>query len=92
MLDSEKKAIALFERMGREEVERRLDELSGAAEERYRVADHIPNGWTVIDFMTSDEREERHLLVMSLSLCTNPREEARKRIESRLKQRRGTTK
>ena len=70
-------------------MERRLDELSGAAEERYRVADHIPNGWAIIDFMTSDEREERHLLVMSLSLCTNQQEEARERIENRLKQRRG---
>jgi hypothetical protein len=85
LLESESKAVALFERMGRENIAQRLDELSSAADERYQSADHIPNGWTVIDFMRPDEREERYLLVLALTLCTAPQEEARRRIIERRK-------
>lgn len=85
LLASENKAVALFEKMGRHAVEARLEALSKTSSERYHSADHIPNGWTAIDFMTPQEREERYLLVLSLNLCTNPQEEARLRIIERRK-------
>lgn len=87
LLESEREAVALFKRMGREEVMLRLNELSNVASNRYMAADHIPNGWTTIDFMTSEEREERYLLLLAITLCTDPQEEARQRIIERRKNR-----
>ena len=85
LLASENKAVALFEKMGRHAIEARLGLLSALATERYQAADHIPNGWTALDFMADDERYERYLLLLGLTLCTNPQEEARQRILERRK-------
>lgn len=80
LLDSEKQAVALFEKMGRFYVEQRLNEISDSATKRYNDCHDIPNGWCVIDFMTPDELSERHTLLLALTLCTDPVKEARERI------------
>ena len=83
LLDSELKAVALFEKMGRSYVENRLNEISDSATERYNNCRDIPGGWSVIDFMTPDELSERHTLLLGLTLCTDPVREARERILNR---------
>ena len=83
LLESEKQAVALFEKMGRSYVENRLNEISDSAAERYNNCRDIPGGWCVIDFMTPDELSERHILLLALTLCTDPVNEARQRILQR---------
>lgn len=69
----------------------RLNELTAAAEERSRRADGLiaaTLGGATIDFMTPDERKERHELMLALPTMAEEREAARERIKERIRNRR----
>lgn len=84
---SEIEAIALFNQLGREVVEARFNELSATAQERldesYRRYGTLPVGFTALNFMTDDERAERHQLLLAMQLCIDIQAEARARILAR---------
>lgn len=76
---SEIQAIALFNQLGRKAVEARFDELSHSAQvrldESYCIHGTIPVGFTALNFMTNDERTERHQLLLVIQLCTDSKAE-----------------
>lgn len=84
---SEIQAIALFNQLGRKAVEARFDELSRIAQARqdesYRIHGTMPVGFTALNFMSADERKQRHLLLLAIQLCTEPQAEAHARIKAR---------
>ncbi|EPL8095810.1 TPA: hypothetical protein SMO99_002943 [Proteus mirabilis] len=84
---SEIQAISLFKQLGRKAVEARFNELSRLAQARldesYRIHGTIPVGFTALNFMTNDERTERHQLLLAIQLCTDPQAEAHARIMDR---------
>lgn len=93
MVADECRAIEMFHRLGRAEVNRRLAEVGDIADQRMRehFASH-PQSSLVgasIFFMTQEEQELRHLLQLSLMLCVDERQEARERIARRIAARRG---
>ena len=73
-----------------EEIRRRLDVLSEIAKSRRLGCDGIFSstvGGADIDFMTPEEREERHQLTLLLPTSAEDREAAKTRIQQRIKQR-----
>lgn len=64
----------------------RLDGITAAAEERMRQSSTCivaAMGGATIDFMTPEERSERHELLMSLPTFAEEREMARQRLLAR---------
>ncbi|MFH3370352.1 hypothetical protein ABK950_24605, partial [Citrobacter freundii] len=45
------------------------------------------SGFTALDFLTPEEREEHHILRLSLAICVDEQSEANKRVNARLKAR-----
>ncbi|MYM92598.1 hypothetical protein [Duganella vulcania] len=79
------------DRMSTADVKARLDELGDAAEQRMRMCtpDFVSLlGGAAIDFMTPEERAERHELVMQLPTFHEERQAARARIQARIAERR----
>ena len=77
-----------------EEIRQRLDVLSEAAKSRRLECDGIfaaTVGGADIDFMTPEEREERHQLTLLLPTSAEDREAAKTRIQQRIKQRKAQT-
>ncbi|EQC0103603.1 MULTISPECIES: hypothetical protein [Enterobacteriaceae] len=82
----EVRAIELFKSLGRECVQTRLDSLSAIAISRWEDAKPLPPDYsgTPIDFLTDEERGERHLMLIGQMLCIDERAEARVRIKQRI--------
>ncbi len=84
----ELRAIASFEAIGIFETLNRLNQLGNTAQRRWAECFHkngsVPYGYTAIDFLSPGEREEHHLLRLSLTLCVDERSEAQERIKARL--------
>ncbi|WP_144139378.1 hypothetical protein [Providencia rettgeri] len=87
MPQDELSAIVLFNDIGRDEVTARFDALSATAQARfdesYRIHGTMPVGFTALNFMTADERKQRHQLLLAIQLCTDPQAEAHARIKAR---------
>lgn len=76
-----------------EEIRRRLDVLSETAKSRRLGCDGLFSatvGGADIDFMTPEEREERHQLTLLLPTSAENREAAKARIQQRIKQRKAS--
>lgn len=87
----ERSAIALVERMGVDEAGRHLEAIHLRGAERYEYfakKTGVPYGWTSLDYLSDDEKYERHLLTLGLTLCTDPQAKARARILARREERR----
>ena len=70
----------------------RLNVLTKIAEERQRCCDGVfaaTIGGAAIDFMTPEERRERHELILLQPTAAEEREAARLRIQARVAERRG---
>ncbi len=82
----EVRAIELFKSLGRECVQTRLDTLSAIAISRWEDAKPLPPDYsgTPIDFLTDEERGERHLMLMGQMLYIDEKAEARERIKQRI--------
>lgn len=89
LLESEKEAVAYFNKHGKEEVIRQINELYDTASKRMiEWHENNPNwfraeGDSAIYFMTQEELALRHILLLGLTLCTDPAAEARARIMDR---------
>ena len=73
------------------EIHARLDELTAIARSRQLASDGMfaaTVGGAEIDWMTADEREERHQLMLELPTFAELREAARARIQARIGERR----
>ncbi|MDE9447690.1 hypothetical protein KKJ04_19470 [Xenorhabdus bovienii] len=77
----QRQAIASFEAIGIVETCARLEALSNTAQRRwaecFQKNGSIPVGFAAIDFLTEEERSERHILRLSLTLCVDERCETR---------------
>ena len=89
---AERDAIAYFKAIGREAVEQQYEALSKVANTRLRerVSDYgsVPVSFTAFDFLTEEERNLRHTLLLGIMLCIDEAAEARQRIAQRIAQRR----
>ncbi|MCK9791868.1 MULTISPECIES: hypothetical protein [unclassified Providencia] len=87
----ELKAIASFDALGIFATLNKLTALSNVAQARlaecFAQNDSIPSGFTALDFLTPEEREEHHILRLSLAICVDEQSEAKKRVNARLKAR-----
>lgn len=90
-IHEENKAIDLVARGGVEAVSNRLAHIHQLGEERYDYfaqTTGVPFGWTSFDYLSEDEKYERHLLTLGLALCTDPQAEARARVLARREEQR----
>lgn len=89
----EAEAIRLVTELGYEESRKRLDEIHDKAKQRMdELLDgchpgFLPSGYTALNYMSDDDRSLNHLLTLGLSICDNPRVEARKRVIKRINER-----
>lgn len=77
--------------MDQAHIRARLDELTELARERQGRCDGIlaaTIGGAEIDFMTPNERQERHELLLQMPTQAEEREAARLRIQARIAERR----
>ena len=73
-----------------QEIHRQLDVLTAAAESRMRQTSNVivaATGGATIDYMTPDERAERHALMLQLPSYAEEREAARQRLQARRRER-----
>jgi len=87
----EVRAIASFEAIGIFETLNKLRVLSNIAQARlaecFGQNNSIPNGFTALDFLSDAERDEHHILRLSLTICVDEQGAARERIKQRLQSR-----
>lgn len=70
-----------------DEIKEHLDRLSKIAKERMIDSTILIGHYCEIDFLTSEEREARHHLILSLPSFCEEREAARLRIKERISKR-----
>lgn len=70
-----------------DEIKEHLDKLSEMAKERMSDSTILIGHYCEIDFLTEEERETRHQLILSLPSFYEEREAARLRIQERLSKR-----
>lgn len=86
----ESRAIAILASKGREYVQARFNELASEARYRWESVQPLPPdcAYTPLDFLSEEERGERHILLLAQMLCIDEKAEAQARIALRLAKRR----
>lgn len=74
-------------KMSVQEIEEQLDKLSQIAKERMSDSTILIGHYCEIDFLTKEEKETRHQLILGLPTFAEEREAARLRIKERISKR-----
>lgn len=88
-MEFEKKAIELFNKLGRERVLSRIHEMGDEAQKEFDKISISELRWnqSSINMMTPEQKEEFHMLKTGYMLCVNEQQEAKERIQQRIKNR-----
>ena len=88
-MEFEKKAIELFNKLGRERVLSRIQEMGDEAQKEFDKITITELKWnrSPIDMMNQEQKEEFHMLKTGYMLCVNEQQEAKERIQQRIKNR-----
>jgi len=79
--------VERYPMISRDEIEERLNSLSEVARERMKGCTILVGHYCEIDFLTKEELEIRHELILSLPTFSEEREAAKVRIKERLDKR-----